>query len=79
MARCAVEALAVPSDVPLDPSAVMRDLLVQIAFMTHEAHTNQGNAQITALLDKIASQKIQASGIEGQRVVQAVFGLKSKR
>ena len=53
--------------------SIGRELLVEIALRIHESQSDHGNSQVAALLEKITGQKAQASGIKGQRVMQAVL------
>ncbi len=54
--------------------ALGRDHLAQVSLGVHEAHCNQGNAQIAAFLEKVSRQKSQASGIKGKGMMQSVLG-----
>ena len=52
---------------------VRADLLVEVALRIHVPDRNQRNTEVAAFLEVVAGKETQASCIDGEGVVQAIF------
>ena len=50
------------------------DALAEVALGIEEADADEGQAQVAGLFAVVASEDAQATGVDGQRLVQAELG-----